>query len=500
MFDPKTPQQLFAPRVRLAPSPTGWFHFGTARTALFNYLFARKNGGKFILRIEDTDKKRSQKIYEEDIINGLKWLGLDWDEGPEREGDFGPYRQSERLDLYEKYLKQLLADGKAYYCFCTPEEIEAQKQDLISRGLPPKYSGKCRDLPPQLVAQYLAEKKPAVIRIKMPKTTLQFDDLIRGKVEFNLDLLGDLVIAKSLREPLYNFSVVIDDYLMQITHVIRGEDHIPNTPKQIVIQEALGLPRPIYAHLPMILGPDRSKFSKRHGATALVEYQKLGYLPEAVVNFLALLGWHPADNEEIMDLETLVKKFELTKVQKGGAIFNFQKLNWFNNQYLRILPKERVFNYFADYVKKYPPPFDLSEINQEYLNKILEIELPRINNFSELFQTCDFFFTKELKYPPELLIWKGESVTNTQQALTDVLNIINQISDEDFNRINLQSKFYTFIDNHLEYQGNRGKLLWPLRVALSGKQASAGPFEIAEVLGKKESLRRIKEAINKLEA
>jgi len=495
MDDPKTPQKLFAPRVRIAPSPTGWFHFGTARTALFNFLFARKTGGKFILRIEDTDQIRSKKIYENNIKEGLKWLNLEWDEGPDKPGDFGPYRQSERIDIYQKYLKQLLDEGKAYYCFCSPEEIEAQKQDMASRGLPPKYSGKCRNLSPETVKQYLQEGKKPVIRLKMPNYILKFNDIIRGEVEFNLDLLEDIIIAKSLTEPLYNFSVVIDDYLMQITHVIRGEDHVSNTPKQIAIQEALGLPRPIYAHLPMILGPDRSKFSKRHGATALSEYQKLGFLPEAIVNFLALLGWHPLGDNEIMSLEQLINSFELERVQKGGAIFNIQKLNWFNNQYLKLLPRERVFAYFQEYLQKYPQKFELPNIDQEYLNKVLESEMLRINNFSEIFTTSDFFFTKNLKYQKELLIWKGESEQTTKEALTESLEIINQIPEEEFNRLNLQAKFYNFIDNNTLYQKNRGRILWPLRAALSGKSASPGPFEIAEILGKKETIRRIKQAI-----
>jgi len=495
MDDPKTPQKLFAPRVRLAPSPTGWFHVGTARTALFNYLFARKNGGKFILRIEDTDKTRSKKIYEDNIIEGLKWLDLDWDEGPGKEGDFGPYRQSQRLDIYEKYLQQLLDEGKAYYCFCTREELEAQKQEMVSRGLPPKYSGKCRNLTETTVKQYLKEKKPTIIRIKMPNTTLKFDDVIRGEVEFNLDLLGDIVIAKSLREPLYNFAAVIDDYLMQITHIIRGEDHIPNTPKQIVVQEALALPRPIYAHLPLILGSDRAKLSKRHGAIALTDYQKLGYLPETINNFLALLGWHPYDEEELMSLEELINRFELERVQKGGAIFNLQKLNWFNAQYLKKLPSDKVFAYFSDYLSNYAPKKDFLRSGTEYFKKILEVELLRINKFSDLFETSEFFFKKTIEYPKELLSWKGESESEIKQALIDSCSILETINDEDFNRINLQSKFYAFIESNLSYQGNRGKLLWPLRVALSGQKDSPGPFEIAEILGKKETLQRIKMAI-----
>ncbi|MFA5392254.1 MAG: glutamate--tRNA ligase [Candidatus Paceibacterota bacterium] len=497
MDDPKIPQKFFAPRVRLAPSPTGWFHVGTARTGLFNFLFARKTGGKFILRIEDTDKLRSKKIYEDNILNGLRWLGLDWDEGPEKEGDFGPYRQSQRLDIYAKYLQQLLDEGKAYYCFCTQEELEAQKQDIVSRGLPPKYSGKCRNLPESTVNQYLKDKKPNIIRIKMPNTTIKFNDLIRGEIEFNLDLIGDIVIAKSLKEPLYNFAAVIDDYLMKITHVIRGEDHISNTPKQIVIQEALTLPSPIYAHLPMILGPDRAKLSKRHGAMAVTDYQRLGYLPETMVNFLALLGWHPYDEEELMNLEEIINRFELEKVQKGGAIFNLQKLNWFNAQYLKRLTSDKSFAYFSDYLSNYAPKKDFFCSDAEYFKKILEVELPRINKFSDLFETSDFFFKKNIEYSKALLSWKGENESEIKQALTVSCSILETINNEDFNRINLQSKFYNFIESNSIYQNNKGNLLWPLRVALSGQKNSPGPFEIAEILGKKETIRRVKVALEK---
>lgn len=497
MDDPKIPQKFFAPRVRLAPSPTGWFHVGTARTGLFNFLFARKTGGKFILRIEDTDKLRSKKIYEDNILNGLRWLGLDWDEGPEKEGDFGPYRQSQRLDIYAKYLQQLLDEGKAYYCFCTQEELEAQKQDIVSRGLPPKYSGKCRNLSESTVNQYLKDKKPNIIRIKMPNTTIKFNDLIRGEIEFNLDLIGDIVIAKSLKEPLYNFAAVIDDYLMKITHVIRGEDHISNTPKQIVIQEALALPSPIYAHLPMILGPDRAKLSKRHGAMAVTDYQRLGYLPETMVNFLALLGWHPYDEEELMSLEEIINRFELEKVQKGGAIFNLQKLNWFNAQYLKKLTSDKSFAYFSDYLSNYAPKKDFFCSDAEYFKKILEVELPRINKFSDLFETSNFFFKKNIEYSKALLSWKGESESEIKQALTVSYSILETINIEDFNRINLQSKFYNFIESNSIYQNNKGNLLWPLRVALSGQKNSPGPFEIAEILGKKETIRRVKVALEK---
>src|SRR3989338_1267749 len=292
-------------RVRIAPSPTGFLHIGTARTALFNWLFAKKEGGLFVLRVEDTDLERSDSKYERDIIENLEWLGLVWDEGPlaapenkigelpfssqspKYKGDFGPYRQSERLDVYEKHLKKLLDENLAYYCYCSKEELEAERQSMLAQGLPPRYSGKCRAKPK-------SGENLQLIRFKVSEAKLSFTDLIRGKIAFDTSLIGDIAIAKDLKSPLYNFAVVIDDYEMKISHVIRGEDHIANTPKQILLQKALGFSLPQYAHLPLILDSDRSKMSKRYLATSIKDYRDQGYLPEALVNFMALLGWHPA--------------------------------------------------------------------------------------------------------------------------------------------------------------------------------------------------------------
>src|SRR3989344_795641 len=315
-------------RVRIAPSPTGLLHIGTARTALFNRLFAKKNGGKFILRIEDTDKERSKPEYEKDILEGLKWLGLEWDEF---------YKQSERTEIYEKYLKNLLDEGKAYWCFCGKEELERKKEIMQKDGRTPKYGGKCREIASETAEIRRQGGEPAVIRFKMSEEIVKFSDLIRGEVEFNSALFGDIVIAKNLDTPLYNFSAVLDDGLMKISHIIRGEDHIANTPRQILIQNALGFERPIYVHLPLILNPDRSKLSKRFNETSLNEYRKRGYLPEAIANFMALLGWHPEGDREVFSLSELAEKFEMEKVQKGGAIFNEEKLNWFNGEYIKGL-------------------------------------------------------------------------------------------------------------------------------------------------------------------
>jgi len=329
-------------RTRFAPSPTGYLHIGLARTCLFNYLFAKKNEGVFILRIEDTDIERSGREYEKDILESLKWLGIEWDEGPDVGGEHGPYRQSERLNIYAKYLERLLAEDKAYYCFCSEEELEVQRQYQLSIGEAFRYSGKCANLSKEEAQRLLSQGKPAVIRFRVPSKKIEFNDLIRGKLEFEISLMGDIVIAKNLTTPLYNFACVVDDFEMKISHVIRGEEHISNTPKQILLQKALNFPLPQYAHLPIILAPDRTKLSKRYGAVGISQYKKEGYLPEALVNFMAFLGWNPGGEREIYSMPSLIKEFSLERVQKGGAIFNIKRLDFLNSFYIRQRSVEKL--------------------------------------------------------------------------------------------------------------------------------------------------------------
>ena len=460
-------------RVRIAPSPTGLFHIGTARTALFNYLFAKKYQGKFILRIEDTDKERSNLEFEKDILQGLKYLGIKWDEGP--------YRQSERLDVYKKYIKKLLDENKAYYCFCSKEELEAEKEYQLSRGEPPTYNKKCRNLSSEKIEKNLENKKPFVIRFKTHQEKITFNDLIRGNVDFNSKLIGDIVIAKNPNAPLYNLAVVIDDFEMKITHIIRGEDHISNTPKQILLQKALGLPQPEYAHLPLILGPDKTKLSKRHGAVAVSEYQKQGYLPEALINFMALLGWNPGTEKEIFSIASLIKEFSLKRVQKGGAVFNIERLNWINGFYIRQKSPEKLTKLCLPYL----PKNDFT-----YLEKIVSIHQERLKKLSEISELTDFFFKDKLEYDKSLLRWKEMSDNEIKNSLERSEKIISEINTEDFNKENLKK----ILMSEAEIMGDRGGLLWPLRIALSGKKASAPPFEIAEILGKEKTLQRLSQA------
>jgi len=443
-------------RTRIAPSPTGFLHVGTARTALFNYLFAKRNGGEFILRIEDTDLERSDKKYEKDIIDGLKWLEIEWD------GEMA--RQSERLDVYEKHLKKLLDENLAFYCSHPPSP-----QHLV-----------CEDRGKNL--------EEGIIRFKNDaRNPVIFKDAIRGDLSFDPKLLGDFSLAKNPRTPLYNFAVVVDDEAMEISHVIRGEDHISNTPKQILLQKALGFKTPVYAHLPLILGPDRSKLSKRHGATSVIEYKEAGYLPEALFNFMALLGWNAGDDREVYSKEELIKAFSLERVQKAGAIFDTAKLDWMNGEYIREKSPRELLAYLKDAGR----PFGRPASKSEDLEKIIALEQPRLKKLSELPEKTDYFF-KEPEYDAVLLKWKN--MDNNQIKISSELakEILQAVSDKDFTKANLEKIF-------LERAGkDRGELLWPLRVALTGKKASPGPFEIMEILEKEKAISRVNSALKML--
>ena len=527
-------------RTRFAPSPTGNLHIGSARTAFFNYLFSKKLEGRFILRIEDTDTERSNVDFEKDIIESLKWLNIEWDEGPieilenqelkdgnkERNGkyigNYGPYRQSERKDIYKKYLEKLLSEDKAYYCFCTPDELEAKRQYQMSIGQPALYDGKCSKLSKQEVEDNLKQGKKYVIRLRTPACIIKFKDLIRGEVEFNSELMGDFVIAKDFDNALYNFTAAIDDFEMQITHIIRGEDHLSNTPKQILIQRALDFPNPEYAHLPLILAPDKSKLSKRHGAVSVNEYREMGYLPEAIINFLAFLGWNPGTERDIYSLPSLIKDFSFEKVQKSGAIFNIKKLDFLNGFYIRNKSIEKLTELCLPYLieaelivpvfetEQYPPGYGGTLISQTYkivatnekikfeqLKTIISIYQERLKQLSEITDLTSFFFKEKLDYDRELLKWKDMSGKEIQSSFDDLISLLSSVEDKDWHKENLEkvlSPENLAKLNKGELTGNRGRILWPLRVALTGKKASAGPFEVAEILGKEKTLRRIEQA------
>jgi len=459
-------------RIRIAPSPTGNLHIGTARSALFNYLFAKNQGGKFILRIEDTDLQRSDPRFEKEITESLKWLGIEWDEF---------YKQSERTEVYKKYLEKLLKEGKAYHCFCSEEELEAKRQEQMARGAPAKYNGKCRLLPEKEVRERLRRGEGSIIRFRVPEKKVRFQDLIRGEIEFDSGLIGDFSIAKNTSTPLYNLAVVIDDFEGKISHVIRGEDHISNTPKQMLLQEALGFSQPKYAHLPLILGPDKSKMSKRHGAVAISDYRKEGYLPEALNNFMAFLGWNPDTEKESFLMKDLIKEFSLEKVQKSGAVFNVQRLDYLNGYYIRQKPLRELAELCQPYLPKADPGL---------IEKIVAIYQERLKKLSEISELADFFFKDKLNYDKELLRWKNMKDKEVIEILDKLDKILHKIERGGWTKENL----HNILMPEAEKIGDRGCLLWPLRVALTGKKASAGPFEIAEILGREETLARIKQA------
>jgi glutamyl-tRNA synthetase len=496
-------------RVRMAPSPTGPLHIGTARTTLINWLFARHVGGTFVLRIEDTDKERSKKEYEDGLIDGLQWLGIEWDEGPilatsdkgqvtsSEKGDYGPYRQSERTEIYKKYLKQLFDKGAAYYCYCTKEELEAQKDVMTAQGLPPKYSGHCRNLtaPP-------AGKNAEVIRFKIPEVTVEFHDMIRGKVSFDAGLFGDMVIAKDLDTPLYNFAVVVDDELMHISHVVRGEDHISNTPKQILVARALGFKEPVFAHLPLILSPDRSKMSKRYGDTTLAEYRAKGYLPDALVNFLALLGWHPKGDEEVLSRQELVGLFDITRVQKAGAIFSEEKLDWLNREYLKKMGDDEIAKCLAPLLAE-----EKLKIDEPTLVKIVALGRGRASTLRDFIEEGKGVLILP-NYEPSLLIWKNATKENVAPILEELSQTLSAIAPGQFTREHLAAAIAAVVEDKSNSGGelpqlnprNRGEVFWPLRVAVTGREKSPDPIDVMNILGKEDSLKRIEVAIKKLES
>jgi len=381
-------------RVRFAPSPTGFLHVGNARTALFNWLFARQKNGTCVLRVEDTDVERSSVEYELKLIADLKWLGLDWDEGPESGGLFGPYRQSLRLDIYASYTQKLLEERKAYYCFCSPEELEKNRKDAMDLGKMPIYSGKCRTITFENAKDRKNNGEAAVVRLKTPdKGTMSYNDLVRGQLSFDLKLIGDPVLVRSNGRPAYNYVVVSDDALMQITHVIRGEDHISNTPRQLLTYEALSQVPPQFAHLSMVMGQDNARLSKRHGATAVDQFDKDGILPEALFNYLALLGWSHPEEKEILTKSELLEAFNLKNVSRSAAIFDYDKLHWLNRQHMKVLSSREKAEKAYPYLKAAGfMPIKMSDESWAWLEEAVEDLIEGVDRFSDLSEKFSPFF------------------------------------------------------------------------------------------------------------
>ena len=504
-------------RVRIAPSPTGNLHIGTARAALFNYLFAKKHGGVFVLRIEDTDVERSDKKYEQNIFDGLRWLGIDPDEGPLQGGPCAPYRQTERIETYQKHLDRLFDKGFAFYCFHTKEELKKEQEELLKAKRPPLHLCEYRVMDSVEAKDMSRINTNHVIRFKTPAgKRIVFHDLIRGEIAFETDLLGDFSIARRRDMPLYHFAVVVDDIEMQITHIIRGEDHIPNTPKHLLLFEALGFAMPQFAHLPLLLGSDRSKLSKRHGATSLEEYRAAGYLPDALVNFMALLGWNPGGDREIFSKEELIAAFSLEKVQKSGAVFDTAKLDWMNGEYIRKKSVAELTALCGPYFNR-AALIESTDIARPYglamsvdLEKVVALEQPRLKKLSEIGERTAYFF-RQPEYDKKLLGWRNMTDENIKAALDLCIKIYEEkiIPKGIKSARQLQDIFFSIETRILLTLspkigglelggGHRGFLLWPLRAALTGRKASPGPFEIMEILGVDESLARIRAAKKKL--
>ncbi len=469
--------------VRNCPSPTGLLHIGTLRTALYNYLFAKKHGGEIVFRSEDTDKTRSTKEYEDDIVSGLINMKL-------LDKNTPIIRQSERTEIYKKYLQKLLDEGKAYYCFMTPEELEAQKEEQIRKKLPPRYIGKYRDFPKDEALKKIKAGEKAVIRIKLPENReVIFNDIIRGENKTNTKDISDFVIAKDLESPLYNFCVVIDDHEMNITHVLRGEDHIPNTPKQVLVYEALGWEVPYFAHFPLILNADKSKLSKRKNKVSVDDYLAEGYLPEALLNFLVLLGWNPGTEEEVFTLEEMIEKFSLERVHKGGAVFDLQKLEWLNGLYIRNLSIDKFIENLNPYIEKLPFSEKINGKGEAYFKKVVSSVQEKMKKLSEIGDSIKFYY-EEINVNKNLLIHEKMKVDGTiaKKAIEEGINVFSKIKEADFTQDTIKEKL---IEKIQKLGWKNGQMLWPIRAALTGEEASPGAFEVAEILGKEESLRRL---------
>ena len=477
-------------RVRFAPSPTGFLHVGGLRTALYNYLFAKHNGGKFILRIEDTDQTRKVEGAVENLISTLEWAGIHYDEGPHREGKYGPYIQSERLEIYREHARQLIDRGKAYYCFCAPERLEEARKSQLAAKLSPAYDRHCRDLPPDEVERRLAGGERHVVRMKVPaEGEMTFHDLIRGDVTISYSVLDDQVILKSDGFPTYHLAVVVDDHLMEITHIIRGEEWLPSVPKHILLYEYFGWEVPELAHLPLLLNPDKSKLSKRQGDVAVEDYRAKGYLKEAMVNFVAFLGWNPGDEREIFTLDELIKEFSLERVGKSGAVFNVEKLNWMNFEHLRKKPDTEVLAMLKESLVQ--SGIDDKQFDNGYLLRVIAAMRERVTFVRDFVEKSPYFFQQPVEYDPAVVKkrWNQETPDQMKKLV------------EEFSRLEHPQKeeYEAALHRTAETLGiRRADLIHAVRLAVSGVGAGPGLFDILFILGKDETIRRIKSAIERL--
>jgi glutamyl-tRNA synthetase len=495
---------MTAPRVRIAPSPTGPLHIGTARTALFNYLYARHTGGTFVLRLEDTDQARSSIAYEKDILDGLHWLGLHWDEGPEVAGEaargpFAPYRQMLRLDSYREAAVRLLAADQAYPCYCTPEELDADRKAQESAKQAPRYVGRCATLTPEERAAREAEGRPAAIRFRVGTGVVGFDDIVRGRVEIDVSNLGgDFVIVRGDGTPLYHFTVVVDDAAMEISHVIRGEDHLSNTPKHILLFRALGYAEPLFAHLPLILNPDRTKMSKRKSQTAMSDYIAEGFVREALVNYLALLGWATGTEEEVLTIDQIVERFELEAVHKGGAVFDRERLEWLNGQWIRRLAPDDLIDRLRPFVEADRAAGRIDRMpSDEELRSLLPVITERLPRLGAIGDLVGFLWVEDIPLDPALVVPKRWDAATTREGLVAARATIDEVGAVSFEADEIEPALRSLA----KARGWKvGDLFMAIRVAVTGRTATPPLFDTLVALGRDATLRRLDRAIEILSA
>jgi len=469
-------------RVRFAPSPTGYLHIGNARTALFNWLWARKKKGSFIIRIEDTDLVRSEEEYIHNIAKDLKWLGLDWDEGLEAGGEYGPYRQTERLDIYRKYADELLSKGKAYYCYCTPEELEASRKSAMARGETPRYDNHCRNLSEEEKEKFQAEGRKAAIRFKSDQGIIRVKDLVRGEVNFDAGLIGDFIIVKQGGVPTFIFAVSIDDYLMKITHVARGEDHLSNTPKSLMIFKAFNITPPEFAHMSLTMAPGGERLSKRNKAMSIAQLRDEGFLPEAVFNYLALLGWYPRSGKELLPKEELIREFDLKDLSHHQSIFDFEKLKWVNAHYIKNTPAQKIMLLSLPYFKK--------EItDRKYLEQAITTVQDNIVMLKDIPEKVSFYFEDELKLDDPKL----KEVLSADSAKTALSDFVEKLEKEQAISADNFKILVKAVSKDTKVKGK--ELYHPLRAALTGLLDGPELVLVAPVLGKERCLKRLNRAI-----
>ncbi len=467
-------------RVRIAPSPTGEPHVGNVRTFLYNWLFARQKGGKFVVRIEDTDQKRYQEGSQSAILEGLRWLGLDWDEGPGIGGEYGPYIQSERTDLYQKYARQLVESGAAYYCFCTPNQLEEMRHRQTASNQAPRYDGTCRQLSTQEAQHRVDQGESHVIRLKVPATgTVSWEDLIHGRISFDYESVDDQVLLKSDGFPTYHLAVVIDDHLMEISHILRADEWVSSTPKQILLYQALGWEIPAFGHLPMVMGPDKSKLSKRHGATSVLSYRAQGYLPETMINFLALLGWSYDDKEEIFSREDLIAKFDLTKVNPTNPVFDFQKLEWLNGVYIRALSPLELATRLLDFDNQW------QQVDRGYFEQVVAICQERLKTLAEFTDLSSYFFTDTVSLDRERISQIGLRDLENAEILSSVQSLLDTCAWE-------AEELENCLRQYVSRSGHSPKEVFSLlREILTGQKSTPPLFSVMTILGKDKVVSRL---------